>query len=188
LTWTFRGIPSPVEDHKHDTAGANGEDGANRTWEKAMTPQTLPTRAVHYRLEIRIDASPDRVWRALTAETDAWWLPDFHVAGPDSRVTLDATPGGHLIERTAAGGGILWYTVHACVPSQSITLVGPVAIDSGPATTMLTLTLEDQDGGCVLRLADRLVGHVSDGLVESLHDGWTLLFGEGLKRYAEGVG
>jgi hypothetical protein len=31
--------------------------------------------------------------------------------------------------------------------------------------------------GCLL-----LVGHVSDGLVESLRDGWTLLLGEGLKR------
>jgi uncharacterized protein YndB with AHSA1/START domain len=150
-----------------------------------MTAQTLPTRAVRYQIEIRIDASPERAWHALTVETDAWWLPDFHMAGADSKVTLDAAPGGHLIERTAAGGGILWYTVHACVPASSITLVGPLAIDSGPATSMLTLTLEDQDGGCLLRLADGLVGHVSDRLVESLRDGWTLLLGEGLKRYAE---
>jgi uncharacterized protein YndB with AHSA1/START domain len=150
-----------------------------------MTAQTLPTRAVRYELEIQIDASPERVWHALTVETDAWWLPDFHMAGADSKVTLDPAPGGRLIELTAGGGGILWYTVHACVPRRSITLVGPLSADCGPATTMLTLTLEDQGKGCLLRVADALVGHVSDGLVESLRDGWSLLLCQGLKRHAE---
>ena len=34
--------------------------------------------------------------------------------------------------------------------------------------------------------AQALGPDVSDGLVEGLRDGWALLLGEGLKRYAEG--
>lgn len=113
------------------------------------------------------------------------WLADFHVAGADSKVTLVPAPGGRLIERTADGGGILWYTVHARAPRRTITLVGPLSVDCGPVTTMLTLTFEDQDGSCLLRVTDALIGHVSDGLVESLRDGWSLLLGQGLKRHAE---
>lgn len=126
--------------------------------------EALATRAVRYQLEIGIEASADRVWRALTEETGAWWLPAFHVAGAGSKIALDARPGGHLIERTDDGGGVLWCTVHACVPRRSMTLVGPLSADCGPATTMLTLTLEDQGNG------------------------WTLLLGEGLKRHAEAHG
>jgi uncharacterized protein YndB with AHSA1/START domain len=86
--------------------------------------EVLPTRGVRYALEIGINASPVRVWRALTEEIDAWWLADFHVAGADSTMTLDATPGGHLIERAADGGGILWYTVCACRPPTLLTWSG----------------------------------------------------------------
>ena len=147
--------------------------------------KVLPTRAVEYELEIRIDAPASRVWQALTEETNAWWLPDFHVAAPESTVILDAVPGGHLIEQTPDGGGILWYTVHACVPGKSMTLVGPLSIDCGPATTMLTLTLKEKDGYCFLSVIDVLFGHVSDNLVESLQGGWATLLGNGLKTHAE---
>ena len=147
--------------------------------------EILPTRAVRYELEIRIDAAADRVWQALTNETNVWWLPDFHVAAPDSTVTLDTSPGGHLMERTTDGGGILWYTVQARAPGKAMTLVGPLSVDCGPATTMLTLTLEEQGGGCVLKVADSLLGHVSDDLVESLRSGWAMLLGDGLKRHVE---
>lgn len=147
--------------------------------------KVLPTRTVEYELEIRIDAPASRVWQALTEETNAWWLPDFHVAAPGSTVTLDAAPGGHLIERTPDDGGILWYTVHACVPGKSMTLIGPLSVDCGPATTMLTLKLVENDEHCVLSVSDALFGHVSDDLVRSLQGGWATLLGDGLKAHVE---
>ena len=146
----------------------------------------LPTRAVDYELKISIDASVSRVWQALCEQTNDWWLPDFHVAGPGSTITFDPSPGGHLVERTDDGGGVLWFTVHACNPGRSMTLIGALSADyGGPATTMLTLTLEERPGGSLLKVRDALVGHVSDKLVESLKSGWVMLLGEGLKRHAE---
>jgi hypothetical protein len=147
--------------------------------------QLLPTRGVRYALEIGINASALRVWQALTEEIDAWWLPDFHVAGADSTMTLDATPGGHLIERAADGGGILWYTVRACRPPMSLNLMGPLSVDCGPGVTMLTLLLEEREGGCVLAVADTLFGHITDALVDRLRGGWATLLSDGLKRHAE---
>lgn len=144
-----------------------------------------PLRSARYQCEIRIDASSNRVWQALTAEIDVWWLPDFYVAGPNSTISFDARPGGQLLERTADGGGVLWYTVHACRPGLSLTLVGPLSAATGPGVTTLTLTLEDRDGGCTLTVVDALFGEISDDLIDRLRDGWLMLLGEGLKAHAE---
>ncbi|MEM7024074.1 MAG: hypothetical protein AAF637_16000 [Pseudomonadota bacterium] len=150
-----------------------------------MQPKVLPSRTVTYELEIQIGASAAQVWRELTENTNSWWLPDFHVAAPDSTVTLDAVPGGQLVERTSDGGGIVWYTVQACRPGISMTLLGSLSEGCGPGTTMLTIVLEEDSRSCVLRLTDVLFGHISDELVESLRSGWVCLLGEGLGRYTE---
>ena len=72
-----------------------------------------------FELEIAIDAPRQRVWDALLKETNAWWLPDFHVAGADSVVALDPRPGGRgLTEDTPAGDCLQWYSVHMFQPSQ----------------------------------------------------------------------
>lgn len=145
----------------------------------------LPVRAFEYSLEFELQAPAARVWQAITLETNDWWLPDFHVAAPNSVVSLDCRLGGHLIERTEDDGGIIWFTVHACTPGRSLTLIGPLCLDCGPATTMLTLSLEDTDGGCTLTLTDALVGHITDKLIGSLQDGWQLLMNDGLKAHVE---
>ncbi len=139
-----------------------------------------------YELEIVIDATPEEVWRALTEETNAWWLPDFHMMGEGSVVTFDARAGGQLVERTEPGGSLLWYTVQMCTPHVSLHLVGHIAPEwGGPATTMLRLGLEERDGGTVLVVQDATFGHTSAETAKSLEDGWRQLFTDGLKRYVE---
>ncbi|MCG8406232.1 MAG: hypothetical protein MI923_13630, partial [Phycisphaerales bacterium] len=108
----------------------------------------LPVRAFEYTLEFQLRAPAAVVWDAMTVKTNDWWLPDFHVAASNSIVSLDTRLGGHLIERTEEGGGIIWFTVHACTPGRSLTLIGPLCLDCGPATTMLTLSLQDNEEGC----------------------------------------
>ena len=50
-----------------------------------MSARTLDVRAAQYEFEIPIGRPPADVWRALTAEIQAWWLPDFHMVGEGSR-------------------------------------------------------------------------------------------------------
>ncbi len=132
-----------------------------------MNSETPPIQALQYELQIPIDAPQAEVWKALTEETNAWWLPDFHMVAADSVVSLQARAGGHLIESVADGGSLLWYTVQMCVPGKSLHLVGFMAPEwGGPATTMLELSLEETDTGTRLVLRDAL-------------------FGQGLREYAE---
>ena len=152
-----------------------------------MSATTHDTRTVIYDLEIIIDAPRAAVWKALTEETDNWWLADFHMVGEGSVVTLDATAGGHLIEKTEDGASLLWYTVQMCTPGESLHLVGHSAPQwGGPSISMLHLALEDRDDATVLRVQDAIFGRVADTSVSSLKQGWQQLFGDGLKRYVEG--
>ena len=151
-----------------------------------MSSETLPVQALKYELQIQIAAPKAAVWQALTEETNAWWLPDFHMVGEDSVVTLEARAGGHLIESKADGGSLLWYTVHMCIPGQSLHLVGFMAPEwGGPATTMLELSLEETDTGTQLVVRDALFGQVTKSVAKSLEEGWGKLFGQGLKQHAE---
>jgi len=126
------------------------------------------------------------VWRALCDETDLWWLPDFHMVGAGSRVTLEPRAGGHLREEGPDGASLLWYTVLQCRPGEALDLVGHVASQyGGPATTLLSLALEERAGATTLRVTDALVGRVSDETLGALEAGWRQLFGEGLKGHAE---
>lgn len=151
-----------------------------------MSSESLPVRALKYELQIPIDAPRARVWKALTDETNAWWLSDFHMVGEGSVVTLQARAGGHLIEEKTDGGSLLWYTVQMVVPEQSLHLVGFMGQEwGGPATTMLEISLQETDTGTKLLVRDALFGHVAESTAKSLKQGWEQLFGQGLKEHAE---
>lgn len=62
-------------------------------------------RIVKIELELIIAADPDRVFRAVVNELDAWW--PFRIK-PDSKIVVDAQPGGMIEERFAAGGGAVY--------------------------------------------------------------------------------
>ena len=153
-----------------------------------VTSSTSEAGCVQYELEIAINASCERVWKAMFDEVNFWWLPDFHMVGPGSVVTFDPTPGGKgMIEELEGGGGLAWFSVHYHLPQQfTIYLVGHIAPDwGGPATSNLKLALESTDTGCILKVTDAHHGNVSDQTIQSLSTGWTQLFTEGLKEFVE---
>lgn len=142
-------------------------------------------RCAQYELSISIQASRPRVWRGLTDQLGSWWLPDFHMLGPDSLVTLEPRAGGRLYEQQAARE-LLWYTVLAIAPDESLDLAGYCTADyGGPSTTMLSIRLAAEKQGTRLTIRDALFGHVTEGHVESLRSGWTQLFTDGLKSFLE---
>jgi len=147
------------------------------------------TRALKYEIVVAINAPLNSVWSALVDETDAWWLPDFHMLGEGSEVTLEARAGGALLEAREDGGSLLWYTVQMCVPGQSLHLVGQIAPEwGGPATSMLALALSERDGQTLLTVRDALFGQVTQAHADSQREGWIALFTNGLKRHVEATG
>lgn len=149
------------------------------------TPSLESANVAQYAFEIDIHASCEHVWSVLTQQIGAWWLPDFHALGPDSKVHLEPHAGGRLYEKNDTGE-LLWYTIIAITPGDSMTLTGHVSPEwGGPCSTMLTLKLSAHEGGTRLSVSDALIGRVSEKLIGNLGSGWQQLFGDGLKRHAE---
>ena len=150
-------------------------------------PEVSITEAMvaSYEVSVSIESSMARVWRGFTDQLIAWWLPDFHMLGPDSIVTLDLKPGGRMYEESESGG-LLWYTVLAFELEKSLDVFGfHTAQWGGPATSLLSYRLADDGDSTLLTLSDALMGHVSQKQVDSLYSGWTDLLTNGLKPYAE---
>lgn len=147
--------------------------------------KSMEVRCIQYELSITIEAARARVWRGLTDQLGAWWLPDFHMLGTDSLVTLEPRAGGRLYEQNGANE-LLWYTVLSIAQGESMDLVGYCSADyGGPATTMLSMRLVEEAGGTRLTIRDSLFGHVTERTAESLRSGWNQLFTDGLKAFVE---
>jgi uncharacterized protein YndB with AHSA1/START domain len=152
----------------------------------SKTTSWTESQCAQYEFSISLNASAQRVWRALTDQIGAWWLPHFHMLGEDSIVELELRAGGRLFEKNASSE-LLWYTVIAIDPGKSLELAGYCSAKyGGPATTMLAIELIPQsDGQTQLRVSDSLFGRVTEGLVQSLTAGWQELFTHGFKAFVE---
>lgn len=153
-----------------------------------MSSKVFETGCVQYELEIPINAPCERVWKAIFDETNLWWLPDFHMTGAGSQLTFDSTPGGRgLVETRDDGSSLLWFHVHFLLPNVfTVYLVGHLAPDwGGPVTSHLKLALEGTESGCILKVTDAQEGRIDSKNVQSMQDGWTLLFTDGLKQFVE---
>jgi uncharacterized protein YndB with AHSA1/START domain len=138
-------------------------------------------------LEVPIEASSATVWQSLFEEIDAWWHPDFYMAGEPHHIAFEPKLGGRLYELTEQGSGLTWYQVIAIEPGKSVTLAGTFAPPfAGPATNTMHLSLEPKgDGQTVLRLSESVFGNVSEKMKTMLEEGWKQLFEGGLKKHVE---
>lgn len=139
-----------------------------------------------YTIEIEIAAKRDRVWKALVEEIGEWWLTDFQMLGPDSKVTLEPRAGGMLLESVEGGGSLAWFTVQMCLPGESFDLVGDLSADfGGPATTLLRLGLADTGEGTRLTIKNSTIGRVNEDGQQGTADCWLQIFRDGLKAHVE---
>ena len=156
-----------------------------------MTDSAHKNAAIaNYELEVAINASADAAWSALINNIGDWWLPDFHLVDPNSTVTFEPRPGGHLTETLPNGEGLLWFTVQWINSEQhKMYVIGHISPDwGGPATYSLKMWIESTDNGCVFRASDSHVGNVDDKNLGDLKSGWTMLFSDGLKKWVEAQG
>ncbi len=154
-----------------------------------METQPSPDSAcLTYELHFPIKAPASVVWKSLTESVDFWWPDSYRILGPESKIDFDISPGGRgLTEYDADGSFLQWFQVQAVQPADYVIyLVGFLAPDyGGPATTHLRIDLEEEDGTTTLSLVDGFHGAVDDGTEESLSQGWTQVFGQSFKAFAE---
>lgn len=134
-----------------------------------------PPRIVEVRFTLPLPRRADAAWHRLVHDVDAWWPRDYRVL-PGSRMTLDARPGGALLESGAGNDGVLWYTVQAVLAGQWLVLAGHIAPPwGGPALSLLRLDLREASSGAgEIEVLDTIVGRADPAAVEA---GWRAILG-----------
>ena len=153
--------------------------------EESMEEQPTLT-ALDIRLEIRIRASRERAWRALTSEIQGWWPLDFYVGEAPRGFVLEAKVGGRIYEDWGGGEGLLWGTVLVFQKGEMLQWAGDLSPDfGGPARSITTWKLRDEGEETVLEFRDCPYGRLSPGAQSSLTAGWKQLLEECFKPFAE---
>ena len=138
------------------------------------------------RLELEIDASPARVWTALTDGIGEWWPAEFYSGGEDGHRTtsLDPSPGGLMKEIWEGGGGLVWGTVVAVEPEKKLQIQGTTFPDwGGPNVWFGTWSLEAIDGGTRLGFTESAIGKSA---ASQKLAGWEFLMGA-LRHHVHGT-
>ena len=148
--------------------------------------QLTEANVARVELDIDINAPRNTIWEAIIESPSEWWPGEHHAIGADCKMTFEPHPGGRFYEDDGKGGGLLWYTVLAITPPTSVTLAGYIAPPwGGPASSLLTFTLEESGDKTILKVLDSLFGSVDEKFAESTHAGWKQILGEALKNYVE---
>jgi DNA-binding transcriptional ArsR family regulator len=171
--------------------GAAIQSFSSRNEESAMTGpnEREHVTVVEIALDWEIEAPVQTVWRRLFDEPEAWWPADFRAGPPGAEMRFDEKVAGSLREERPDGGGVLWYTVLALHPMQSIDLSGQLAARyGGPATSLLHIELLPglQDGCTLFRLTDSAFGRLGPQFRNSAASGWQEIFGRAFKGHCEG--
>lgn len=133
------------------------------------------TRIVEVRFTLPLARAADAAWARLVHDIDGWWPRDYRVL-PGSRMTLDARPGGALLEAGTGSDGVLWYTVQAALAGQWLVLAGHIAPPwGGPALTLLRFDLRaNATGDAEIEVLDTILGRADPAAVEA---GWRAIIG-----------
>lgn len=138
-------------------------------------------------VEVRIEAPPASVWRALVVETSAWWQRDFYTVPDPVGFRIEARLGGRMYEDWGGGSGQLWGQVAGLRAPEYLQVVGDSSREwGGPSRNIMTWRLEPEGGGTRLRLEHAFFGRVSEATRASLDEGWRRLFEGSLKPFVEG--
>jgi DNA-binding transcriptional ArsR family regulator len=146
-----------------------------------MPPGMIPARVLKIEHELRIEAPVERVWRAITAETGAWWPHRFK---DDSKVVLEPAVGGRFYEDWGGGHGALYAEVVYIDPPRALCTRGPMGM-RGAASTVKWYRLEEQGGGTLVKVSLHASGDIPDDVAAGYQKGAAAVLDEGLKPYVE---
>jgi len=131
--------------------------------------------------KIRMAAPPERVFKGLTEDVNAWW---DHRYREGSTVSLEPHVGGRFQENFGDGGGALYATVSFIDPGRRLTMRGSMGM-GGAVTGVIKYDLEPSGTGTVLRLSHHVVGEVSQEDRDEYAAGWTALLEGNLRSLVE---
>jgi len=136
--------------------------------------------------EIEIDAPRERVWRALTAEMVEWWPKSFYIGAAPRRFAIEERVGGRVYEDWGDGEGALWATVTAIRRGELLQWAGDLGPEyGGPARSLSTFTLEENEGRTRLLFRDTIFGRLEAQTIDNMEKGWDFLLRTCFKTWVE---
>jgi uncharacterized protein YndB with AHSA1/START domain len=136
-------------------------------------------------MEVRVSASPQRTWAALTRHISSWWPAGFFASERAKRFVLEPRLGGLAYEEWGEGQGLVWYQVTALNHGTRLVLSDDLhPALGGPARVYARYHVEPDGDACVVRLEDTVMGAVAPSLETSLREGWGVLL-EALRGWCE---
>lgn len=136
-------------------------------------------------MEVAIAANPERLWRALTGEVEAWFVTPESATPIGLR--LEPGAGGRFFRQTEAGAQHLWGFVQVWKPPSLLEIAGPLFF-SAPVLSHLAFRIEPDGsgaGGSLLRFRHRAVGPIDEETRAGVRSGWTHILQKGLKNHVE---
>ncbi len=154
--------------------------------EPAMSQTQSPLNAIEVLVEVEIEATPEKVWKALVEETAQWWHPAYSTNAAYRKFVIEPELGGFMGEDWGNGDGQVWGRVNGLQKNRFLQVVGDQSKDfDGPSRGIMTWRLEAEGSTTRVRFEQSLFGRVTDKTRSSLEGGWTQLFRDCLKFYAE---
>jgi uncharacterized protein YndB with AHSA1/START domain len=101
--------------------------------------------------EVYFDASPGRVFDALTFNVSAWWGSPYLLSPDSTGLVVEPQLGGRFYEEWGHRQGIIRGIVTAIRQDERLEVTGTIA-GPGPLPGTLRLVLERREGGTLLRL------------------------------------
>lgn len=133
-------------------------------------------------VEVPIEATPAKVWAALTKDVGKWWPKHFYTTENPKTYVVEGKLGGRVFEDWGDGAGAMWGTVVVWNPIQKMVWACEMYPGfGGPGRSFVTFELAKQGKATVVRLTDSGLSPEANGHKSSLESGWAELLG-----YAKG--
>ncbi len=134
--------------------------------------------------EVPVEASPERVWKAITSPEEWFGFDPDKNKWPKS--SLKAKPGEQFAAKGANGTMMLHGTVTYVEPGKLLRISGSFGLTHLPVNSTFIFELQPQEDGTktLLRLGRRTFGFIDDSVEERMKGGWQRLLGQ-IKAAAE---
>jgi uncharacterized protein YndB with AHSA1/START domain len=130
-------------------------------------------------MEVDIEASEQKVWKALTTDIGKWWPAEFFSGGETGKRSyyLEAKPGGAMGESWDSGGGVIWANVVGVEPNKRLQVTGTSFPGwGGPAQWLGVWELSANGKNTRLKFTENSIGYVSEGYEADKDKGWRFLW------------
>jgi DNA-binding transcriptional ArsR family regulator/uncharacterized protein YndB with AHSA1/START domain len=146
------------------------------------TSNALSLTSVEHEAEIQ--ASPARVFEALTLNIASWWSHCTYDAPGKPDLRLETSVGGRFYE-SSDDKQRLYATVTRYEPPSKLWLQGPMGM-SGCVFGTITFDLQSKDANVtIVRLSHTVMGQIDEETASMYRGGWKSLIDDGLKSYVE---